>query len=161
MEDCNETRLNYLNGDKFYCPDYNFICREADSNWKYIKNSADIASSPRQTMMGLFWGERAVWGGSKVKFPPLITTGIRFCVFCDESCIQGTKRLVLTWLNIHLNSYLLLQYFILNFFIFCVYMVILLFEQLKTGTNWKLLTRQKKSCCLHWVILTFFYLKNH
>lgn len=54
MEDHNETWLNSLNGDKFYCPNYNFICREVDSNWKYIKNSADISVSPVQTMMGFF-----------------------------------------------------------------------------------------------------------
>lgn len=94
-------------------------------------------------MMGFFWGERVVWGGNKLKLPPLITTEIRFYVFCNASCIWGTSRW-LTWLNIHLNSYLLLQDFIINFFIFYVYMVILLFEQLKTGTQWKLFTRGKK-----------------
>lgn len=85
MEDCNETWLNSLNADKFYCPDYNFICREVDSNWKYIKNSTDISVSPRQTMMGFFSEERAVWGGNKVKLPPLTKIEIRFCVFCNAS----------------------------------------------------------------------------
>lgn len=54
VEDHNETWLNSLNGDKFCCPDDNFTCREVDSNWKYIKNSAGISGSPRQTMMGFF-----------------------------------------------------------------------------------------------------------
>lgn len=52
------------------------------------------------------------------------------------------------WWNIHLNSYLLLQDFIINLFIFYVYMIISLFEQLKTGTNCKLFTREEKKLLL-------------
>lgn len=160
MEVSNETWLNSLNGDKLYCPDYTFLCRKFDSNWKYIKNPANISVSPRQTMMGFFWGERVVWGGNTVKLLPLITVEIRFYVFCSASCIWGTSRW-LTWLNIHLNSYLLLQDFIINFFIFYVYMVILLFEQLKTGTQWKLFTRGKKNLLLALSNSNNCFLKNH
>lgn len=144
MEDRNGTWLNSLNGDKFYCSDYNFICREVDSTWKYIKKSADISGSARQTMMGFFWGERALWGGNKLKLPPFIITGVRFCVFCDASCIQGTSGW-LTWLNSHVNSNLLLQDFIINFFIFYVYMVILLFQQLKLALTENYLQEGKKT----------------